>query len=73
MTCDADCYCSGDYAQNICDGCATKDMACDDGLECCWGNWFKPEPAVVLPKDQWVDGSSGGNATGAGGTRVPDR
>ncbi len=54
MTCDAGGYCSGDYAQNICDGCATKDMACDNGLECCWGNLFEPEPAVVLPKDQWV-------------------
>jgi MYXO-CTERM domain-containing protein len=54
MTCDAGGYCSGEYAQNICDGCATKDMACDAGLECCWGNLFAPEPAVVLPKDQWV-------------------
>src|SRR5690606_35725184 len=47
MTCDDGGYCSGDYAQNICDGCADKDMPCTNGLECCWGNHFEPEPAVV--------------------------
>ena len=54
MNCDAGGYCSGEYAQNICDGCATKDMPCDNGLECCWGNHFSSEPAVVLPRGQWV-------------------
>jgi MYXO-CTERM domain-containing protein len=54
MGCDAGGYCSGDYAQNICSGCADKGMPCENGLECCWGNHFEPEPAVVLPRGQWV-------------------
>lgn len=54
MNCDSGGYCSGSYAQNICDGCAMKDMPCENGLECCWGNHFAPEPAVVLARDQWV-------------------
>lgn len=54
MGCDAGGYCSGSYAENICSGCADKGMACENGLECCWGNHFEPDPPVVLPKDQWV-------------------
>lgn len=54
MSCDAGGYCSGDYAQGICDQCAQKDMPCDNGLECCWGNHFRPEPPVVLPRGEWV-------------------
>jgi hypothetical protein len=54
MHCDSGGYCSGEYAQNICDGCATKDMPCTDGLECCWGNHFGPSPAVILERDRWV-------------------
>jgi hypothetical protein len=54
MNCDAGGYCSDSYAQNICDGCAAKDMPCTNGLECCWGNHFGPDPAVVLPRGQWV-------------------
>ncbi|MFO7563642.1 MAG: MYXO-CTERM sorting domain-containing protein [Enhygromyxa sp.] len=54
MNCDSGGYCSGDYAQNICDGCAQKDMPCENGLECCWGNHFAPDPPVVLAKDEWV-------------------
>jgi len=55
MKCDPGTTCSK-YAdpQAICDGCATKDMACTNGLECCWGNNFAPSPEVTLPLDQWV-------------------
>jgi MYXO-CTERM domain-containing protein len=54
MNCDSGGYCSGQYVQDICDGCASKDMPCTNGLECCWGNHFGPEPPLVLPRDEWV-------------------
>ncbi len=54
MNCDSGGYCSGEYAQNICDGCAGIDMPCDDGPECCWGNHFSPEHPVVLPTETWT-------------------
>ncbi len=54
MSCDSGGYCSGDYAQSICDGCATKEMPCESGLECCWGNIFRPSPEVILPRGEWV-------------------
>ncbi len=55
MGCDPGATCSN-YAdpQAICDGCATKDMPCTNGLECCWGNNFAPTPDVPLPLDTWV-------------------
>jgi hypothetical protein len=54
MHCDPESVCDN-YAdpQSICDGCATKDMPCTDGLECCWGNHFKPDPPVALPVGSW--------------------
>jgi hypothetical protein len=54
MRCDSGGYCSGSYAADICDGCATKDMPCDSGPECCWGNHFEPEPQVHMPRGEWV-------------------
>jgi len=54
MGCDSGGYCSGEYAQGICDGCAEREMPCENGLECCWGNLFRPEPAVVLPRGEWA-------------------
>lgn len=54
MHCDRGGYCSGDYAQRICDGCARKDMPCDNGPECCWGNHFGPEDPVGLDRGRWV-------------------
>ncbi len=54
MNCDSGGYCSGDYVQNICDGCADKNMPCSDGPECCWGNHFSAEPRPVLQRDRWV-------------------
>lgn len=54
MGCDSGGYCSGAYVQQICDGCATKDMPCSNGPECCWGNLFSANPRPVLPRDQWV-------------------
>lgn len=55
MSCDPGSVCDN-YAdpQQICDGCAQKGMPCSSGLECCWGNHFKPDPPVTLPLDQWV-------------------
>jgi len=54
MNCDSGGYCDGSYAQDICDGCATKDMPCNNGLECCWGNSSRPDPPVVIPRGEWV-------------------
>lgn len=54
MSCDSGGYCSGDYAQQICDGCAEKDMACVGELECCWGNIFTPDPPVQLATETWT-------------------
>jgi len=55
MSCDPGSSCAN-YAdpQAICDGCAQKDMPCNNGLECCWGNLFRPSPDVPFPLDQWV-------------------
>lgn len=54
MRCDRGGYCSGDYAERICEGCALKDMPCANGPECCWGNHFGPDPPVVLERGRWV-------------------
>jgi hypothetical protein len=54
MSCDAGGYCSGDYAQDICDGCAEREMPCENGLECCWGNLFGPPQPLALPRAEWV-------------------
>lgn len=54
MRCDSGGFCSGDYARQICQGCAAKNMACGERQECCWGNRFAPEPAVELPRGRWV-------------------
>lgn len=54
MSCDMGGYCSGQYVQDICDGCAAREMPCDNGLECCWGNLFGPEQPLVLPRGEWV-------------------
>ncbi len=54
MQCDAGGYCSGSYAQNICDGCAADGMPCTNGLECCWGKHFQPEPPVAMPTETWT-------------------
>ena len=55
MKCDPGATCDN-YAdsQAICNECAQKDMACQNGPECCWGNLFKPTPAVALPTGKWV-------------------
>lgn len=55
MKCDPGATCSN-YADPaaICAGCASKDMPCSNGPECCWGNHFEPTPAVALPLGQWV-------------------
>jgi hypothetical protein len=54
MRCDAGGYCSGDYVQQLCRQCATKDMPCTSRQECCWGNHFKPPEPVVIPRGRWV-------------------
>ncbi len=55
MHCDPGSTCN-QYAdaQAICDGCSKKDMPCSNGLECCWGNLFKPAQAVPIPTGKWV-------------------
>jgi hypothetical protein len=39
----------------ICDECATKNMPCENGLECCWGNHYVQNQGdpVVMQMDQW--------------------
>jgi MYXO-CTERM domain-containing protein len=54
MNCDSGGYCSGSYVEQICDGCASKDMPCSDGPECCWGNHFNPAQPVVVPTEEWT-------------------
>lgn len=54
MRCDSGGYCSGDTVRDICALCATKEMPCSRGPECCWGNHFAPEPPFLLPRGQWV-------------------
>jgi hypothetical protein len=55
MTCDTGASCDN-YANaaEICAGCATKDMPCSNGPECCWGNHFYPATPTPLPVGQWV-------------------
>lgn len=49
-------YCSPDsaFGQNVCDGCAARGMPCDNGIECCWGNLYAPDPRPTLPRGEWV-------------------
>ncbi len=54
MRCDRGGYCSGDYARQICAGCAAKDMPCPTEPECCWGNHFGPAAPAVLPRGEWA-------------------
>lgn len=55
MSCDSGSKCNSyANAQQICSGCAQKGMPCDNGPECCWGNWFAPPTAAPLPLDRWV-------------------
>lgn len=56
MSCDPGDSCAN-YAdpQAICDGCADKGLPCENGLECCWGNWFdiNQGSAVSMVQDTW--------------------
>ena len=54
MNCDSGGYCSGQYADDICAGCAGIGMPCSNGPECCWGNHFSPETPVVLQTETWT-------------------
>ncbi len=54
MNCDSGGYCSGQYADDICNGCADIDMPCSNGPECCWGNHFSPDPPVVMATETWT-------------------
>jgi hypothetical protein len=54
MSCDTRCDRYMDVDQN-CQSCAAKEMpTCDAQPQCCWGNHFTPDPAVVLPLGEWV-------------------
>jgi hypothetical protein len=56
MTCDPEATCAN-YAdpQAICDGCADRGLPCENGLECCWGNWFDVNQGVPtsMAQDTW--------------------
>lgn len=58
MSCDPGDTCDN-YAdpQSICDGCANKGLPCENGLECCWGNWFDINQGgpVSLVQDTWYE------------------
>ncbi|MEM6994531.1 MAG: hypothetical protein AAF721_28705 [Myxococcota bacterium] len=58
MNCDPGDSCAN-YAdpQAICDGCAAKGLPCDNGLECCWGNWFEENQGVAtsMVQDTWYE------------------
>jgi hypothetical protein len=58
MNCDPEASCSN-YAdpQEICNGCAAKGLPCENGLECCWGNWFDINQGVSLSmvQDTWYE------------------
>lgn len=58
MSCDAEATCAN-YAdpQAICDGCAAKGLPCDNGPECCWGNWFDINQGVPVSmvQDTWYE------------------
>jgi pimeloyl-ACP methyl ester carboxylesterase len=55
MSCDSGGYCSGTYAQDICDGCAAKGLPCGGTLECCWGNAYDLNQGapVTMQQDRW--------------------
>lgn len=46
-------YCA-DMQPRICNECAAKEMPCENGQECCWGNAFSADPRPVLPRGEWV-------------------
>ena len=58
MSCDPGDSCSN-YAdpQAICDGCAERGLPCENGLECCWGNWFDINQGVAISmvQDTWYE------------------
>ncbi len=55
MSCDSGSTCDKyNNAQTVCNGCATKDMPCTNGPECCWGNLFKPAQDTPIPTGKWV-------------------
>ena len=58
MNCDPGDTCAN-YAdpQAICDGCADKGLPCENGLECCWGNWFNinQSGSVSMVQDTWYE------------------
>lgn len=54
MSCARGGWCDAARAAPICELCATKEMPCSNGPECCYGNHFGPEEPVVLPRGRWV-------------------
>jgi MYXO-CTERM domain-containing protein len=56
MTCDSEMSCANyNDPQMVCDGCANKGLPCDNGLECCWGNWYDPNQgaSISMVQDTW--------------------
>lgn len=58
MSCDQEATCAN-YAdpQAICDGCADRGLPCENGLECCWGNWFDVNQGtpISMVQDTWYE------------------
>lgn len=56
MSCDPNCadYMGLQWVQDNCQHCADIGMpTCDQGLTCCWGDTFRPDPPVAFPVGQW--------------------
>lgn len=56
MACDSERTCANyNDPQAVCDGCAARGLPCEDGLECCWGNWFDVNQGVPtsMVQDTW--------------------
>ncbi|MCX4241981.1 hypothetical protein [Paraliomyxa miuraensis] len=58
MSCDQEATCANyNDPQAVCDGCASKGLPCESGLECCWGNWFDLNQGVPVSmvQDTWYE------------------
>ncbi|MBW2263907.1 MAG: hypothetical protein JRG91_18255 [Deltaproteobacteria bacterium] len=56
MSCSSGCvdYMGVDWVTENCAHCADIGMpTCDDGLQCCWGDAYRPDPAFSLPVGEW--------------------
>lgn len=53
MACDTACERYADV-EAICEECAGKGLpTCDAQPQCCWGNHYRPDTPVILPRGEW--------------------